>query len=248
MDNLIKNAADIICRAKHVTAFTGAGISAESGIPPFRGPGGLWSKYDPGYLMIDYFLGNPLKSWELIRELFYENFGRAKPNLAHIALAKMEERGLLKTVITQNIDYLHQLAGSKNVYEYHGTYRYLRCVQCGYRLVAEETYLENLPPKCPECSGILKPDFVFFGEMIPEDAGRQGFIEAQKADVFLVIGSTGEVMPAAQIPHQAFMNGCIIIEINIQPSNFTNNITHIFLRGKASEVMSKLARYLEIEL
>ena len=101
---------------------------------------------------------------------------------------------------------------------------------------------------CANFGMFFKPDFVFFGEMIPEVAGRQGIIEAKKADVFLVIGSTGEVMPAAQIPHQAFMNGCKTIEINIRPSNFTDAITHIFLRGKASVVMSKLARYLGIEL
>ncbi len=248
LDSRVEEAAELIARARHVTVFTGAGISVESGIPPFRGPGGLWNRIDPSYLEIDFFLRHQLKSWEIIRQLFYQTLRKAKPNFAHQALAKMEKVGLVKAVITQNIDYLHQMAGSQTVYEFHGTYRFLRCLSCNQRFAAEDKWLENLPPTCPECGGLLKPDFVFFGEPIPELASQKSFIEADVADVFLIIGSTGEVFPAAQIPQIAFSHGSRIIEINIEPSNYTNSITHLFLQGKATEMMKKLSDYLKLEI
>jgi len=127
----IEKAAKIIKSAKHVTAFTGAGISVESGIPPFRGDGGIWGKYDPKILDLPYFLANPLDSWIVIKEIFYEFFGKAKPNNAHKMLAEMESLGWLKAIITQNIDNLHQEAGSKNVIEFHGNSKILVCTNCG---------------------------------------------------------------------------------------------------------------------
>ncbi len=127
---MIEEAAKLIKNAKHVTAFTGAGISVESGIPPFRGENGLWSKFDPLFLDINYFRQNPLKSWKLIKEIFYDFFGKAEPNSAHTALAEMEKSGYLNSVITQNIDNLHQTAGSKNVFEFHGTSKNLICTNC----------------------------------------------------------------------------------------------------------------------
>ncbi len=248
VDSIIKEASELIAEARHVTAFTGAGISVESGIPPFRGPGGLWNRIDPSYLEIDFFLRHPLKSWEVIRQLFYQTLRKARPNLAHRALAKMEKAGLIRSLITQNIDYLHQLAGSQTVYEFHGTYRFLRCMSCNQRLEADEKWLENLPPACPACGGLLKPDFVFFGEPIPEVASQKSFIEADVADVFLIIGSTGEVYPAAQIPQIAFSHGSKIIEINIEPSNYTTSITHLFLQGKATEMMKRLCDRLNLKI
>ncbi|MEA2096908.1 MAG: NAD-dependent deacylase [Candidatus Cloacimonadota bacterium] len=243
---MIENAAEIIRNAKHITAFTGAGISVESGIPPFRGENGLWSKFNPIFLDINYFHHNPLKSWKLIKEIFYDFFGKAKPNSAHFALAEMGKRSLLKTVITQNIDNLHQEAGSKEIYEFHGTSRNLICTNCNKIYSANKTDLSNLPPKCKNCGTVLKPDFIFFGEPIPEPARTNSFLETEKADVFILIGTTGEIIPASIIPFEAKRNGAKIIEVNIQPSNYTNTITDVFLQGKATEIMEKLLKSFEV--
>ncbi len=246
--NQIELAADLICRANHVTAFCGAGISVECGIPPFRGSNGLWNKYDPKFLELDYFLQNPKESWELIREIFFDFFGKASPNAAHFALARMEEKKYIATVITQNIDNLHYEAGSNNVYEYHGTAHNLVCLECGQKTKSSEFDLKQIPPQCPYCKGLVKPDFIFFGEMIPEPANTLSFQEAEKADVFLVIGTSGEIMPAAMIPALAKKKGAKIIEVNIGSSSFTASITDIFLQGKATEVMTSLAKEMAIEL
>ncbi len=243
----ISSAAQIIKSAKHVTAFTGAGISVESGIPPFRGPEGLWNKYDPIVLDISYFEMHPKESWNVIKEIFYDFFGKAEPNTAHIALAEMEKLGFLKAVITQNIDALHQKAGSKQVYEFHGTSDYLTCLECNKKIKPTEISLTELPPRCSYCGGLLKPDFVFFGEKIPEFAHSKSFEEAGKADVFIVIGTTGEVMPASLVPREAKDNGAIIIEINTERSKYTNHITDIFLQGKASVILSDLLKILKEE-
>ena len=237
---MIEEAAKILKNAKHVTAFTGAGISVESGIPPFRGATGLWSKYDPIILDISYFRNNSPKSWEVIKEIFYDFFGNAKPNAAHFALAELENMGIVKSVITQNIDNLHQEAGSKEVYEFHGTSNRIICDSCGASYSASEVELSSLPPLCKKCGGVLRPDFVFFGEQIPEPARTKSFNETLVADVFLVIGTTGEIMPASLIPQQAKANGARIVEINVEQTNFTSGITDVFLKGKATEVMSKL--------
>ena len=134
---MLKQAAELIRNAKHVTAFTGAGISVESGIPTFRGENGLWNRFDPIFLDLDYFHQNPLTSWKLIKEIFYDFFGKAEPNLAHFALAKMEKMGFLNSIITQNIDDLHQKAGSKKVWEFHGTSKKLICEKCRTKYLAE---------------------------------------------------------------------------------------------------------------
>jgi len=242
---MIEEAAELIKNAKHVTAFTGAGISVESGIPPFRGENGLWSKFDPIFLDINYFRQNPLKSWKLIKEIFYDFFGKAKPNAAHLALSKMEKSGYLNSVITQNIDNLHQVARSKKVYEFHGTSRNLICTNCNKIYFAKNIDLSHLPPKCEKCGTVLKPDFVFFAEPIPEPTRTESFAEAERADVFILIGTTGEIMPASIIPIEAKRNGVKIIEVNIQQSNYSNTITDVFLEGKATEIMEKLLKSLE---
>ena len=243
---MIEKAAELIKKSKHVTAFTGAGISVESGIPPFRGENGLWSKFDPIFLDINYFQQNPFNSWKLIKEIFYDFFGKAEPNAAHFALAKMEKMGYVKAVITQNIDNLHQQAGSKEIYEFHGNSRDLICIKCGKKQPAQETDFSKLPPKCDKCSSILKPNFIFFGEPIPELARTNSFLEIEKADVFILIGTTGEIMPASIIPIEAKRNNVKIIEVNIQPSNYTNTITDVFLKGKATEILEKLLKLLEV--
>ncbi len=240
MDNAMRAAVAAIKNSQHTTAFTGAGISVESGIPPFRGPGGLWAKYDPKFLEIDYFMSHAEESWQVIKTLFYDFFGKVKPNSAHTTLARLEEEGLLKAVITQNIDNLHQEAGSRNVIEYHGNYRNLVCPKCGRRFDADDSLLEHLPPLCKVDGHFLKPDFVFFGEPIPEAASTASFREASKARVFLLVGTTGEVMPANMVPRLAKQNGATIIEINTDRSAYTADVTDIFLKGRAGEILPDL--------
>jgi len=238
--NKLYQAVELIKNSSHTTAFTGAGISVESGIPPFRGKNGLWSKIDPVFLDTSYFYKYPEKSWKLIKDIFYDSFAKAKPNDAHYVLAELEDKGLLDVIVTQNIDDLHQKAGSKEVIEFHGTYQRLVCTNCGRQFVATEELLSILPPKCKNCSSILKPDFVFFGEPISEPARSRSFNEAEIADVFILIGTTGEIQPASMIPMIANNNGTKIIEINIEVSNYTNSITDVFLKGKATEITINL--------
>ncbi len=240
-----QEAAQIIKNARHVTAFTGAGISVESNIPPFRGENGLWNKVDPIFIDIRYFRANPHESWRLIKEIFYDFFGQARPNTAHLGIAQLEKEGYVKATITQNIDNLHQDAGSIEVYEYHGNSRDLICLSCGQKTPASDVDLNLLPPICSGCSEILKPDFIFFGEAIPEPAMSLSFQEAEQADVFLVVGTTGEIMPAAQLPRIAKVNGAKIIEINIAPSAYTHQITDVFLQEKATVAMTKLLEAME---
>jgi NAD-dependent deacetylase len=240
MNKDLQVVADIMSKSKSMIAFTGAGISVESGIPPFRGPQGLWSKYDPKCLDLDYFHLNPKDSWIAIKSIFYDFFGSAKYNLAHKVLANLEEKGILKAIVTQNIDNLHQQAGSKVVYEFHGNSQKLICLQCGTTYAPSQVDLNHLPPVCKVDKRVLKPDFVFFGEGIPENAYRKSLQVAQKADVVLIIGTTGEVMPAAMIPGEAKRNGAVIIEINTEESNYTHSITDFFLQGKASEILGEI--------
>jgi len=240
MNKTMDRAVEVLKKAKHVTAFTGAGISVESGIPPFRGEDGIWSKYDPQVLDLDYFHSHPLESWQVIKEIFYDYFGVAKPNAAHLAIATLEKMGKVKAVITQNIDNLHQEAGNTLVHEFHGNSKHLVCTHCFDHSAVDEAIFAHLPPKCTKCGGLLKPDFIFFGEAIPPDAYAQSVEESRKADVFLLVGTTGEVIPASYIPQMAKRNGAVIIEVNTGASSHTYNITDIHLKGKATEVMTEL--------
>lgn len=239
MKESLESAIELIKNSKYTFAFTGAGISVESGIPPFRGENGLWSKYDPNILDLNNFYLNPIEAWKVIKEIFYEFFGEAKPNAAHYALAELEKLGKLHALVTQNIDNLHYDAGSKEVYEFHGNSRLLVCPSCAKKYIASERVVEEVP-LCDYCHSVLKPDFIFFGEGIPEIAYRKSLEATQKADVVVVIGSTGEVYPASQIPTIAKQNGAKIIEINPERTLFTNQITDVFLQGKATEVMTEL--------
>jgi NAD-dependent deacetylase len=239
MGNNLDKATELLRTSSHTTAFTGAGISVESGIPPFRGPKGLWSTYDPSVLDLRRFHAAPKETWEVIREIFYEFFGEAAPNGAHRVLARMEREGLIHAVITQNIDNLHQKAGSRNVWEFHGTSRSLVCLECGARHGVDGIDLQELPPRC-DCGGVLKPDFIFFGEEIPPAAYQASVAESASAEVFLVVGTTGEIMPASLIPYDAKHNGAAIIEVNTEPSAFTDSITDVFLQGKGTEVFAEI--------
>lgn len=238
-DTLMNEAAGLLRTSAYTIAFTGAGISVESGVPPFRGENGIWSKYDPRTLELGYFHEYPYNSWVVIRELFYNYFGNAKANAAHHALAGLEKKGLLKSIITQNIDNLHQQAGSQEVYEFHGNSQKLICLNCHAHFIPEDIDFEKLPPYC-KCGGLIKPDFIFFGENIPMDAYQRSMQAAGMANVVIVIGSTGEVMPAAQMPYLAKQNGATIIEVNPGFSKFTHAITDIHLAGKAGETMTAL--------
>lgn len=239
---LIQEAADLILNSSRTTAFTGAGISVESGVPPFRGEGGLWDKYDPQVLDIGYFKINPEESWRVIKEIFYDFFENVKPNRAHFVLTEMEQMGFLHSIITQNIDNLHYDAGSKEVFEFHGNSRDLICTGCGYKESSQNVDLGKLPPGCEKCNSVLKPDFVFFGEPIPEEENWRSWEEAEKSDLFLIIGTSGEVMPASLIPYEAKKRGKKIVEVNLTHSNYTDKITDIFLEGKASVIMDELLK------
>ncbi|MCG8565258.1 MAG: NAD-dependent protein deacylase [Desulfobacterales bacterium] len=233
-------AAALITSAKRCIAFTGAGISVESGVPAFRGENGLWNKYDPATFDIGYFNQFTLESWEAIRTIFYDLFGQVLPNTAHYGLAELEARGLIQGVITQNVDNLHFDAGSQVVHEFHGSLKKVVCMDCKSQYPIAEICLDPLPPLCEKCQGILKPDVVFFGESIPEVPAKAGFGEAENADCFLLIGTTGSVAPANMIPPLAKRNGATIIEINPEPSEYTRDTTDVFIQEKACMAVEKL--------
>jgi NAD-dependent deacetylase len=232
----VKDAAKEI-GTTNVVVLTGAGISVASGIMPFRGKGGLWEKYDPEEVAnIENFRRNPKKSWVMLKEVL-EVVEKALPNPAHLSLARMEEMGFASSIITQNIDGLHQKAGSKTVIEFHGNTTRLVCLGCAALYPAREIDLSSLPPYCPVCNGVLKPDAVFFGESIPRNALYQAHMEVQQCQVMLVVGTSGMVEPAASLPRLAKSKGAFIIEINPEHSYLTSSITTLFLQGKAEEVL-----------
>jgi NAD-dependent deacetylase len=229
--------------ASHIVAFTGAGISVESGIPTFRGEDGLWSRYDPKILDIGFFMKNPAESWRGIREIFYEYMdAKASPNDAHRFLARLEANGTLDGIITQNIDNLHQEAGSVNVVEFHGTAKRIVCPSCTYETSSEKIDMSNLPPLCPKCGTPLKPDFVFFGEAIPPEAYSRSLKLLENCDLLIIVGTTGEVAPASYLPYEAA--GVKSIEINIEESAYTENLSDIFLRERASVACRKISEKL----
>ena len=214
MENLIKKAAKDLAKSKKVVVLTGAGVSVESGIPPFRGKGGIWEKIDPmEFAHIDSFMRDPAKVWNILIREMKDVIEKAKPNNAHIGLARLEELGILKSVITQNVDGLHQLAGNTDVIEFHGTFAFQRCLKCEKKIETSKVCLDEIPPKC-ECGGILRPDCVLFGEMIPpEHLFRSGKI-SRECEVMLVVGTSAVVYPASIIPVDAKESGAKIIEIN----------------------------------
>ncbi len=239
MKSNTREAAELLLNSEYPCAFTGAGISEESGIPTFRGEDGLWTKYDPELFDISYFTANPAESWKLLKKLFFETFAKSRPNEAHYVLARLEQGGLIKALITQNIDNLHFEAGSRNIAEYHGNCRNLVCLRCRKLVKADDEIIENLPPVC-RCGGTLKPDIIFFGEEIPEKAALKAQKTVNKTDLMIIVGTTGEVYPASLLPTEANRRGAKIIEVNTTPSSYTNVITDIFLQGKASTMLKEL--------
>jgi NAD-dependent deacetylase len=208
-------------QASKVAALTGAGISVESGIPDFRSPGGLWSVFEPEqYATLEVFLRDSSKAWRLYRALGRTLEGK-KPNPAHQALAKLEDAGILDLVVTQNVDGLHQAAGSQNVIEMHGDHRSLQCIKCGWLgpVLPEHLQPESSIPSCPECGFPLKPNVVLFGEDVREmDTASQAMVTC---DVLLVIGTSARVYPAASLPAVVKANGGLIYEFNTQPTELT---------------------------
>jgi NAD-dependent deacetylase len=234
---LIHKAAKDILHSKKTIAFTGAGISVESGIPDFRGSDGLWQKYDPEeYAHIRAFYSNPDRVWRMLKDMFALVMA-AKPNPAHLGLAELERMGLLSSVVTQNVDGLHQAAGSKNVIEFHGSHRTLSCLKCSTKIEGSSLRLEDLPPRCSLCSSLLKPDVVFFGEPIPWEAQIMSFKESRACSTVLVIGTSAVVYPAASIPITAKENGATIIEINKEPTPLTDEISDYLICGSAGQII-----------
>ena len=221
----IRDAAATIADSRYVTCLTGAGVSVESGIRPFRGPGGLWTeKGEPSMDGYQRFLRDPESYWERrMRETgeFGISILGAEPNPGHVALAELERMGVLRTLITQNIDNLHLAAGSRNVLEIHGNSRYLRCVSCHSRWPLGEFRVESIPPKCPECEGYVKSDTVMFGEPIPGPVLNRCFEEASRSDCMIVAGTSATVTPAASLPVMVKRNGGRLTEFNLRRSEIS---------------------------
>ncbi|MEX2245932.1 MAG: Sir2 family NAD-dependent protein deacetylase [Dehalococcoidia bacterium] len=247
----IDRAAEIIAGATYCVALVGAGLSVESGIPPFRGAGGLWTKHgEPpmdGYRKL---LGDPAAYWQtmLARRESSDEFVRAidaaQPNPAHHALARLEQIGRLRHTITQNIDNLHFVAGSKSVTEIHGNRTKLRCIACGARWPFEEFVITELPPPCPRCGGVVKGDTVMFGEPIPEAALRACYEQSERADVILIAGTSASVVPAAWFPQLVLERGGTLVEVNTEPTPFSPACAAV-LRGPAGELLPVLVKCVE---
>jgi NAD-dependent deacetylase len=247
---LLERAASLIAKSRYSIAFVGAGLSAESGIPTFRGEGGLWTRFgEPDGSDWERFKRDPAAWWgrqnerQEGRDEFGAALANAKPNPGHIALAEMERHGVIRAIVTQNIDNLHQVAGSQRVLEFHGNRTKLRCIECGARFPREEFTLETLPPRCPLCAGVVKSDTVMFGEPIPQDVLEESQQEALLADLVLVIGTSAVVYPAAQVPLIARQRGAVLIEVNPSASAISE-ICNMSIRLPAGEALPAIAALL----
>ncbi len=230
-----------LARARSVAVLTGAGISAESGVPTFRDPGGLWERFRPEELAnVQAFLRNPdlVQRWyayrcKLVREV--------EPNPGHYALVELERMVPDFTLITQNVDNLHRRAGSQRVVELHGNLLRSYCIDCGRP--AEEVNLEaaaeGKPARCPACGGLIRPDVVWFGELLPEEALAEAYAACERAEVFLSVGTSAVVYPAAGLPLEAKRAGAYVAEINLQPSAIADQVDALLL-GKAGEILPAL--------
>ena len=277
--DLIQQAAEDILRAKHVVALTGAGISTESGIPDFRGPDGIWTKNpeleQKAYEAYNDFRVDPKKWWvDQLEEPvnILDEWGKATPNLGHLALTELEKTKRLKRVLTQNIDNLHQKAGSKNVIDYHGNIFKLRCLNCNSRYPVEKFEIDHLqqsdqlPPRCRSCGDPLKPDVVYFGEPIPSDVSSESELEAYKCDLMLVCGTSAVVYPFASLPIlasgkqrsslESFLNfglkpniPAIVIEINNEPTPLTQEgISDYLIQGKTGEILPQIVKAVQARI
>ncbi|MFH1141879.1 MAG: NAD-dependent deacylase [Chloroflexota bacterium] len=247
----LEKASQIVAQCRHVVAMVGAGMSAESGIPTYRGAGGLWTRIgEPDPRSFQNFAADPKAWWQrmLDREInpeaperahFREAIAKAQPNPGHYALVELEGTGILRYIITQNIDNLHRVAGSINVAEIHGNRTRLRCMRCHWRVPREEFEIVDVPPRCPQCGGIIKGDGVMFGEPIPPDVLNICFRETDRCDCMIVLGTSGTVYPAAGFPVRAHERGAYLIEINTEPTSITD-IVDVSLRGPTGEILPLL--------
>jgi NAD-dependent deacetylase len=239
----IERAAEMLSAARRGLALTGAGVSAESGIPTFRGEGGLWTRYDPVKVAsIDYFMADPSAYWRVSKDR-----GRvalaARPNPGHSALAALEAAGHLAAVVTQNTDGLHQDAGNRRVIELHGSGRTVECLSCRAREARSEVQARldaEMPPRCRVCGGgLLKPTVVLFGEAMPAAAVQEAFALARQADLMLVVGSSLVVYPAAEIPLAALRSGVPMIVINAEPAPY-DRLAEVVIHGRSGEVLPEI--------
>jgi NAD-dependent deacetylase len=246
MKTQIQQAARVLASAKQVIALTGAGISVESGIPPFRGKGGLWEKIDPmKYAHIRAFERNPVEVWNVLFKMLNADLVHAQPNKAHHGLARLERLGRMHTVITQNIDGLHQRAGQQDVIEFHGTFASHSCMICRKRIASNHLDFKRIPPKC-SCGGILRPDVVMFGEAINPERLQRAQMLASTCDVMLVVGTSATVEPAAYLPVIAKRGGATIVEINPDPTHLSGRISDMNLLGPAGEMVEQLVAAVEL--
>lgn len=243
-------AAGVVAESSYLIALVGAGMSKESGIPTFRGGDGLWDKHgEPPMDGYQRFLADPSKWWadriaqQKAAASSGSDFGHAleeaEPNFGHVAMAEMERLGYLKHIITQNIDNLHQVAGSTAVTEIHGNRTKMRCIGCGRRWPREEFQTDEIPPRCPDCHEIVKGDTVMFGEPIPRDALESCFQEAQQADAVLLVGTSAVVYPAAEFPVIAYRHGAKLVEVNPQETPLSEISTAV-LRAPSGETLPLL--------
>jgi len=246
LDALADKVADLIINAKRVVVFTGAGISTESGIPDFRSPGGIWSRFDPDDFTYQKFIRDPearRKQWQMLGEGLLTT--DAKPNLAHYAIAELDRLGKLDCAITQNVDNLHQKAGvpADKVFELHGNMQRAVCLSCGRRYPFEQIKArldkgEEIPD-CEVCHGLLKPDAVFFGEQLPQKVLEEATHRSSNCDLFIVIGSTLVVYPAAYMPSYAAQAGAKLVIINLSSTPMDGEAA-VLIRAKAGEAMSRI--------
>jgi NAD-dependent deacetylase len=242
------NYSDKLCSLLYNTdsicVLTGAGISAESGVETFRGSNGLWSKLKPDELAnFDAFMRNPELVWEWYnyrKKIVHD----VKPNPAHFALAQLEELVSDFTLVTQNIDNLHTRAGSKNVLELHGNIERSYCISCGKTAAHVEVSPEIKVPHCPACHGIIRPDVVWFGEMLPEGVFETATEAAIRCELFLCIGTSAVVYPAANLPLTARKHGAYVVEINMERTEISHSVNETLL-GKAGEILPQLVKMKE---
>ncbi|MDO8123918.1 MAG: NAD-dependent deacylase [Candidatus Hermodarchaeota archaeon] len=245
LDEKIQQVAQMISTSTSTVALTGAGVSTKSGIPDFRGPDGLWTKVDPAkFASINGFLSDPRGWWEMALEMA-PTIMNAKPNPSHIMLAKLEKMGLLDCLITQNVDGLHQIAGSKNVIEVHGSLFSATCTVC--QIQVDRKHLENamrkrqIPIMCPTCGGLLKLDTVFFGEALPQKALGVAVEAARKCELMLAVGSYLVVYPVATLPTIATQSGAKFIIINQEPTPL-DQMADLVFHAEAGETLTQIVK------
>jgi len=243
----INEAAEIIKNSENIVVFSGAGISTESGIPDFRSEDGIWSKYDASYHgSYHVFLENPKPFWKMHNELS-EQLENAEPNAAHKSIAELEKMGKMKAVITQNVDMLHQRAGSGKykdipIYELHGSYAKLECIKCGKEYDLDEIDTKNVDyPVCDKCFGFIKPKVILFGESLPMGVLNAALNAVRKADCLIMVGSSLQVTPANSVPLIAKESGSKIIFVNKEPT-IMDNLADVILEGKAGDIFTELMK------